>query len=548
LFDGEPLRVAVLGEAVLPCLEAGDEVALGDVGLADGVGEHAVRVDLEGQVLPPFRDVLGGVDEDPVDLLAAAVLRGRVQELFVVELRGGRREAAVTEEDVDALLGVVQPLQERCGESGALRLLDDGLGAAAVLCRDCGAGVAGQGCDTPLASTFGHESFENAGHPRAGDARGDAAVTETFPPVVRPRPDGSDQTGLEQLVPGVRSELRALILQIDGHRGAVGLERTPTCLPDQRLREAGVAGVVSDVPRGVGRVQLLRGGDVLVPRGRNLEPELVEDGLVVHETHQVGPGQIIQGATAAARSAGYLLDVVSLDVGDPAEIDEALASLMQYDLAGVLAFSSTDSMCEALERTRFDVPVIIAAEDDEPEASPHSHASTQGIQDLVDHLWLFGHRQLLHIAGPANWSAARNRLHAFEAAVRAHGAEPVTLHGDWSARSASELIDAIPRPELPTAILAANDQMTLGTIHALHSRGLRVPGDVSVTGADDTPETPYFTPALTTVRLDFRAQGRDGVADLLAQIDGARPATESDASPPTSPLVVRASTGPAATS
>lgn len=268
-------------------------------------------------------------------------------------------------------------------------------------------------------------------------------------------------------------------------------------------------------------------------------------GALTHETHQVGPGQIIQGATAAARSAGYLLDVVSLDMGDPAEIDEALASLMQYDLAGVLAFSSTDSMREALERTHFDVPVVIAAEEDEPEASPHSHASTLGIHDLVDHLWDLGHRRLLHIAGPEEWSAARNRLHAYEIAVRNHGIDPLILHGDWSARSASDLVDAIPARELPTAILAANDQMALGAMHALHSRGLRVPEDVSVTGVDDTPESPYFTPALTTVRLDFRAQGRDALAALLAEINGTQSADDSNTSPATSPLVIRSSTGPA---
>lgn len=271
----------------------------------------------------------------------------------------------------------------------------------------------------------------------------------------------------------------------------------------------------------------------------------VRIGALTHETHQVGPGQIIQGATTAARAAGYLLDVVSLDMGDPTEIDEALASLMQYDLAGVLAFSSTDSMRDALERTRFDVPVIIAAEDDESESSLHSHASTLGIHDLIDHLWGLGHRRLLHIAGPADWSAARNRLHAFEAAVRAHGAEPLIIHGDWSARSANEVVDAIPRRELPTAIIAANDQMALGAMHSLHSRGMRVPEDVSVTGVDDTPESAFFTPALTTVRLDFRAQGRDALAALLVQIDGAQTADDSDASRASSPLVIRSSTGPA---
>lgn len=269
-------------------------------------------------------------------------------------------------------------------------------------------------------------------------------------------------------------------------------------------------------------------------------------GALTHETHQVGPGLIIQGATAAARDAGYLLDTISLDMGDPQEIGRALALLMQYDLAGILAFTSTDSMRSVLERADFDVPIVIAAEDDEPTALTNMHTSTQGIRDLVDYLHGLGHREFLHIAGPADWSAARNRLRAFESAVRSHGIEPLTaVHGDWSARSAAQLIDAMDAKSVPTAILAANDQMALGVIHALHEKGLLVPSDVSVTGLDDTPESPYYSPALTTVHLDFLAQGRDALNTLLCEIGAPSEQSASQPASPASPLVIRASTGPA---
>ncbi|WP_158715673.1 substrate-binding domain-containing protein, partial [Streptomyces sp. NRRL S-481] len=36
-----------------------------------------------------------------------------------------------------------------------------------------------------------------------------------------------------------------------------------------------------------------------------------------------------------------------------------------------------------------------------------------------------------------------------------------------------------------TAVFAANDQMALGLLRALHERGLRVPGDISVIGFAD---------------------------------------------------------------
>src|SRR3954452_1725490 len=49
LVDGEALAVAVVDELVLPVRQPVVQVALVGVGLADGVTEDAVRVDLERQ-------------------------------------------------------------------------------------------------------------------------------------------------------------------------------------------------------------------------------------------------------------------------------------------------------------------------------------------------------------------------------------------------------------------------------------------------------------------------------------------------------------------
>ncbi len=263
-------------------------------------------------------------------------------------------------------------------------------------------------------------------------------------------------------------------------------------------------------------------------------------GALTHEVSQVGPNRIIQAATSAARDAGYLLDVVTLDMADPAELQDALQLLTRHDLAGLLAFASTDGVREVFEHTDFGVPVVIAAEEEADGAT--LAASGHGVVELVDHLVELGHEEFVHIAGPAAWSAARNRLRAVVAALERHGLPPARiLHGDWSARSGFEAIAALER--LPTAILAANDQMALGALHALDARGASVPGDVSVTGVDDTPEAAYFTPGLTTLRLDFEAQGREALQALLDRIED--PAAADRAGAPRPSLVVRASTGPA---
>lgn len=262
---------------------------------------------------------------------------------------------------------------------------------------------------------------------------------------------------------------------------------------------------------------------------------------LTHEITQVGPSKILEGANMAARDAGYLLDVITLDVHDPAAIRESINVALQFDLAGVLALSSTDEVTDAVNSSTFRGPLYLATGHDK---LPSDSASiTSGLIEVVRHLADFGHRDVMHIAGPRTWVGARNRTREYEAAVVELGLRNRgVIHGDWSARSGYEAIASLPDGFSATAFVAANDQTALGAILALNERGFSVPDDVSVTGVDDTPEAAYFSPPLTTLRLDFNAQGRDAVLQLLALIDDTDP-------PPLSPrrpeLIVRRSTGPA---
>jgi DNA-binding LacI/PurR family transcriptional regulator len=66
-----------------------------------------------------------------------------------------------------------------------------------------------------------------------------------------------------------------------------------------------------------------------------------------------------------------------------------------------------------------------------------------------------------------------------------------------------------------------------------------VPGDVSVVGFDDIPESAHSLPPLTTVHQDFEEVGRRAVSDLVARLEG----RDSDRTTTVAPtLVVRSST------
>lgn len=266
-------------------------------------------------------------------------------------------------------------------------------------------------------------------------------------------------------------------------------------------------------------------------------------GALTHEIGQVGPSKILQGASAGAREAGYLLDIVSLDVEDPAAVQQALNLISQQDIAGLLVFTSTDAMTQVLRSASIRVPTVIDIEDDEGLLDPLSLAPDRGLAAVVDHLVALGHRRFFHIAGPQGWVSARNRELSYERALQAHGMTSLgTAYGDWSAGSGFVCASRIPSHLGVTALVVSNDQMALGALLALERHGVRVPADMSVTGFDDTPESAFYHPPLTTVEADFDRTGRAAFRRLLGLIEGGATIARTDA--PVR-LIVRESTGPA---
>jgi DNA-binding LacI/PurR family transcriptional regulator len=265
-------------------------------------------------------------------------------------------------------------------------------------------------------------------------------------------------------------------------------------------------------------------------------------GALVSGLMEGGPSKFIDGASAEAHEAGYVLDIVSLTVGDDRVISDALALLEQQDLAGILAFSPSDRLRDALGRMQFRVPVVVstAPEDDEA-ADDHQTGNAVATQLALEHLLSLGHRRVILVSGPGDWASAERRTAAYHATMVEHRlmALPV-IEGDWTARSGYEAGWRIPLDTGITAVLAANDQMALGVLRALSERGVHVPEQMSVVGFDDVPESGYFLPPLTTVRLDFHGYGREAITTLLRAIE---PDTHRPAGPPEPPrLIVRGST------
>lgn len=147
----------------------------------------------------------------------------------------------------------------------------------------------------------------------------------------------------------------------------------------------------------------------------------------------------------------------------------------------------------------------------------------QSSQALISHLIEHGHRRIGFIAGRTGFSTTDERIEGYRAALDAAGLpfdKALLVNGESNrepARIATRHLLALASP--PTAIMAANNMMTLGAMHALRDAGLAVPKQMALVGFDDFDWADFFVPRLTVIAQPVQALGAQAVRLLLERIE-----------------------------
>ena len=267
-------------------------------------------------------------------------------------------------------------------------------------------------------------------------------------------------------------------------------------------------------------------------------------GLITTGGPDYGPSSTVLQFNEAARHARYAVSMASMLESDPESLRSAVELLLRQNVEAIVLIAAHRGALDAVRGVELGVPLIVV--ESSGRSGFHSVGIDQygGARRAVRHLAELGHTSIVHLAGPADSMDAAERVRGWRDELAERGLiarEP--LVGDWTPasgyRSGAMLADSVLGDGGFTAVLAGNDQMALGLMHALTQRGFQVPGDVSIVGFDDIPEAEHFTPPLTTMRQDFNALGRDIMQSLLAVLQD----EESPDLPSTAPeLIVREST------
>jgi len=169
-----------------------------------------------------------------------------------------------------------------------------------------------------------------------------------------------------------------------------------------------------------------------------------------------------------------------------------------------------------------DVPCVLmhrrSAEFPDPYVGTDNH---QTIKLVMDHLRQLGHRRIALVEGPKVSSTVQERQRAYREMVRLHSLdedEALIIQSDYgieAGRKAAEHVFGMADP--PTAVIASNDMNALGFMELAKERGVRIPEDLALIGADDIPFASFSGVDLTTTRPPRRKMG-DCAADMLVRM------------------------------
>jgi len=247
--------------------------------------------------------------------------------------------------------------------------------------------------------------------------------------------------------------------------------------------------------------------------------------------------RFLAGVERTLARSDHALVLRVMDSGEPIDLDAYAQLAASGRVDGFL-------LCDVeLDDQRFDLvaaaglPAVVAGHPVSPCPFPWVETEhARGVAAVVEHLLALGHRHIGFVGGFERYEHVQARLSVWRDTLAAAGLEP----GPIAFADPAAPLDARPRP---TAVVYASDMLAAAGMAAARERGIAVPGELSITGFDDSPLAAFASPPLTSVRIDYAQFGEAAARALLAAIDGEPPQAFRGAPPE---LVVRASTAQAA--
>lgn len=249
-------------------------------------------------------------------------------------------------------------------------------------------------------------------------------------------------------------------------------------------------------------------------------------GLVISDIRNRYFIDVIYAINNEAAKHGYTVLLASSDDNSKTEL-EIIKTFHERRVDGIILSPTTDSENNSVPFiNKMGIPVVYV---DRMPAANGDWVGTENekaTEALANHLISLGHKRIALVVGLRGINTTEERITGYKNALGnagipfdPHFIVPGESRSEPSKTKTKEMISQMMSAgSCPTAIIAANNLMVLGTMRALQELGLRVPEDIALVAFDDFEWADLFQPRLTTIVQPCYDIGSKAVEMLIRRI------------------------------
>ena len=238
-------------------------------------------------------------------------------------------------------------------------------------------------------------------------------------------------------------------------------------------------------------------------------------GVILPRIDSYSTSSVMTGIDAVLEREGFRLLLANTH-NDPAKELEYLEIFGHQHVDGVVLIATVFTPAHIAAIRARKVPLVIVGQH-LPNTPCVYHDDYHAFYDMTKLVLEKGCRRPGYIGALAQDRAVgQERSRAFCDAVREAGLPEHTIIADFSIPSGRQKAQEILERDGPLdALVCATDSIAAGALQYLHSRGLRVPEEILLTGHGASEVSGVTTPTITTIRYFYQESGAEAAKLLL---------------------------------
>lgn len=245
-------------------------------------------------------------------------------------------------------------------------------------------------------------------------------------------------------------------------------------------------------------------------------------GVLVSDIENPHFAELVRAIEDVASQSGYRVLLCNTDEREEKQ-DDYLSVLVAERVAGVI-LSPTNPAAPGISELLDHGTAVVAVDRSvtDPRADAVLVDNVAGTAAATEHLLDGGHTQVGFVGGPPHVETAVLRRVGYERAMREAGLAPCAVDGSFRIEGGEEATERLLASGSFSALVTANNLITIGALRALRARELRVPESVALVAVDDPFWSELVEPPLTTLAQPVRQLAETAVSLLLERLEGER--------------------------